>query len=134
MTGLFDFLFRIQDIKVEAFLISEVLKNNLISNFTVVSIELWITNNSGKTIFIENPYIKTSKKVQGKNEYYIPGSVGLYPFQLRELKVHSIKFAPELTFFDKLGINSKIRFVVKDTMGSTYSSKKYKVSEFFPSV
>ncbi|MBI5539093.1 MAG: hypothetical protein HY951_03475 [Bacteroidia bacterium] len=135
MAGLFDFLFGVNgDIKVEAFRVTEILKNTLINDFAVVSIELRITNNSGKTIFIEKPIIRINKKVHGKNEYDILSPAELYPLQLRESKVHLRKFALEQVFFDKLVINSKIRFVVADTLGNTYSSKKYKVSEFLPDV
>ena len=133
--GLFGFLFgNKKDVRVEASHSIEVLHNSLINEFKVASIKLRIINNSGKTIFIENPYIKTYKKIQGKNEHYIPGSIELYPFKLRESNVHSIKFSPEHIFFDKLATNSKIRFVVTDTLGNKYSSKKYKVSEFFCSI
>ena len=107
----------------------DVLYNSLISSFYVSYVEIIIISKSDISVFIENPKIKTSKRINGSFEHNIPAPDGIYPFHLKYSESHSIKLMLPDNVLDKLNPKNKIRFVFYDTLKVKYQSRKYTIAE-----
>ncbi|MBI5538531.1 MAG: hypothetical protein HY951_00595 [Bacteroidia bacterium] len=128
--GLFNIFNKLPDnIFIEVCPTVDVLQNSLISNFHVSYVEIKIINKSDFSLFLENPKIKTSKKINGSFEHNIPAPVGLYPFHLKCSESHSIKLMLPDNVLDKLSPENKIRFVFYDVLKVKYQSRKYTIAE-----
>jgi hypothetical protein len=89
-----------------------------------------ITNKDRVTRYIQNPSVKTSRKINGDNKFVVPKAKGTYPKKLEPGEQDTVDF-------DTLSLNNQIlshlkpadeiNIIVTDTTGKKYKSNKFTV-------
>ena len=89
-----------------------------------------ITNKDRVTRYIQNPSVKTSRKINGDNKFVVPKAQGAYPKKLEPGQQDTDDFDSLLLnnqILRHLKPSDKINIVVTDTTGKKYKSNKFTV-------
>jgi hypothetical protein len=113
-------------VSIEVFTSLVTIGNRIVS----VEIELVITNKSSNILYLNNPGLETSKKINGAKRHHTAAIRGTYPVLLQSGQPYKINYGSNNNIFRRLNPNDKVRFFVKDTIGRTYYSKYYKAKDF----
>jgi hypothetical protein len=118
-------------VKVELGIRYELVASLLGTGVQSVLLTVTITNLTERPVFIENPCLKTSQKIDGNDKFYVPQPSGSFPKKIESHEQFKIDFdanaiAPQL--FSSLLKSDTIHFVVQTTVGKVYESNELKVS------
>ena len=87
-----------------------------------------VTNHNPKSIFIHNPSIKLSRKIDGDNLFAVPKKEGTFPMKLepeQQVKFEFKTSALNNQLLAHLKEKDKVSFVVTTSTGKTYYSNKF---------
>jgi len=92
---------------------------------------LIITNTSGKDLFVEEPLLMTSEKINGNDKFQVLriNSTDKFPRKLENSEKIEIKYnslSLESSILSNMNENSFVKFIIKDTLGNKYYSPKLK--------
>ena len=118
-------------VKVEAG-ISYRLVNSILGTTTEPPLlTITVTNLTGAPIFIKNPSLVTSKRVNGDKLFVVPKATGTFPKKLENGEQFNQDYdtvSLNNQILLHLSDNDKVGFIIVTTAGKTYKSNRFKKS------
>jgi hypothetical protein len=115
-------------VKVEAGISYQIVSSVLGTAAAPPLLTLTVTNLTGSTIYLNNPSIKSSRKINGNNNFVVPKSSGTFPRKLEngeQFKQDYDTISLNNQILTNLYDSDKIGFKITTTAGKTYSSNKF---------
>jgi len=115
-------------VKVEAGMSYQIVSSIMGTTTAPPLLTITVTNLTGSSIFINNPSVTTSTKIDGRNTFVIPKATGLFPRKLENGEVFKQDY-------DTVSLNNQLLSTLsdKDKVGfkvTTTAGKKYKSNAF----
>lgn len=108
----------------------QIVQSPLGTGFQAPLLTVTITNKDRISRYINNPTIKTSRKINGNDMFIVPKLRGTYPMKLEPGQQVIVEFdtgSLNNQILKSLSKNDKISSIVTDTAGNKYITNKFTV-------
>lgn len=115
-------------VKVEAGISYQIISSVLGTTAAAPLLTVTVTNLTGSSIYLNNPSIKTSKKINGDDTFVVPKSSGTFPRKLEngeQFKQDYDTVSLNNQILSNLNDSDKIGFKITTTAGKTYNSNQF---------
>ena len=112
-----------QKVKVELGISHQLIQSVMGSSVGTPLITIKITNNTNKTIYINNPTIKTSRKINNEDKFVVPKPAEMFPKKLEVGEQFGLDYDSN-SMYNQILRNLKSNDNIKAIITTT-SSKKY---------
>jgi hypothetical protein len=121
---------KLSKVKVEAGITHQLIESALYTEpqAGLPLLTCTVTNHSSKSIYIHNPSIKVSRKINGANLFSVPKEKGTFPMKLESEQQTKIEYQTadlKSQLLEHLKEKDKVSFVVMTSTGKKYYSNKF---------
>lgn len=114
-----------QEVKVEVGISHQFIQSAFGSSVGTPLLTVTITNKTDKTIYINNPSIKTSRKINNEDKFVVPKPAGMFPKKLEVGEQFGLDYDTNSMYnqiLSKLSSNDKISAIITTTSNKKYTS------------
>ncbi|UPK67941.1 hypothetical protein [Chitinophaga filiformis] len=122
------FTSRFSKLKVSAGISHQIIQSAFGVNAGIPLLTCTILNKDNKAVYIQNPTLKLSKKINGDNKFIVPKQRGTFPMKLEAGQQIQLDYNTGDLYnriLQQLSSKDKVFFVVSLTTGKNYSSNKF---------
>lgn len=115
-------------VKVEARMSYQLIASAFGTNAGAPLLTVTVTNLTGSPIFIQNPTLTTSEKINGEDKFVVPKSPGAFPKRLESGEQFKQDYDTASLFpqiLKHLSASDKVGFTIVTTTGKSYKSNRF---------